>query len=237
MKLGDFRTQLNTMITTLNGLQGNLASADQTTVLGQYTQFGASYRGVQKELAELFPGRCPRLNGDAAVVEAVLAGPPSGYAAAAGPAYGLNAGLYSLSQALDVRIREEGPDQLVGLLDPETDQPSITGAPLWDSDRTQQLATRACAGCHSNQPNLPWYTNLAPLSWVLQHQVDAGRAVLNFSEWDRPQLVATAHAAASVQSGSMPPAWFARLDRDLQLSDSERTELVRGLLATLNGVR
>src|SRR5262249_13698799 len=145
-------------------------------------------------------------------MEGALSGPPSGYSAAAAPAYGLNAGLFNLAQALDVRIRQQGPDQLVGLLDPETDQPSVTGVPLWDSDRTQQLATRACAACHSNQPNLPWYTNLAPLSWLVQYQVNTGRAAFNFSEWDRPQIAAAAHAAANVQSGNMPPAWFTALD-------------------------
>jgi ABC-2 type transport system permease protein len=237
MKLGDFRAQLGSMITTLNGLQVSLATANQPTVLAQYAQFGTAYRSVAKEVAELFPGRCPRLNSDAAAVDAALLGPPSGYAAAGPALYALNAGLFNLSQALDVRLRAEGPDQLVGLLDPETDQPSVTGAPLWDSDRTQQLMTKACAACHSNQPSLPWYTNIAPLSWVVQYQVDAGRAAFNVSEWDRPQSAAAAHAAASAQSGAMPPAWFAAVDRDLQLSDSERSDLVRGLLASLNGVR
>jgi hypothetical protein len=56
------------------------------------------------------------------------------------------------------------------------------------------------------------------------------------SEWDRPQISAAAQAAASVQQGRMPPAWVTTLDPSLQLTDAEQAELVRGLLATFNGV-
>jgi heme-binding protein len=43
---------------------------------------------------------------------------------------------------------------------------------------------RACYDCHSNQPQWPWYGNVAPVSWLLQRDVDNGRRRLNFSEWD-----------------------------------------------------
>jgi ABC-2 type transport system permease protein len=236
MKLGDFRTQLGVLITTINSVQAALATNNLATVRAQYGQFGASYRGVAREVAEEYPGRCPRLNANAAAADTAILGPAADPAAASQALSALSVGLFSLAQDLDIRIRQEGPDQLVGLLSPETDQPSVTGTPAWDSDRTQQLAARACAACHSNHPNLPWYTNLAPVSWVFQHQVDAGRAAFNVSEWDRPQISAAAQAAASVQQGRMPPAWVTTLDPSLQLTDAEQAELVRGLLATFNGV-
>jgi ABC-2 type transport system permease protein len=236
MKLADFKTQLGVLINGLNSIQAALAANNLPSVRAQYGQFGATYRGIARELAEEYPGRCPRLNGDAAAADGAILGTSGGPAVASQSLSALSTGLYSLAQDLDIRIRQEGPDQLVGLLDPETDQPSITGTPNWDSDRTQQLATRACAACHSNQPNLPWYTNLAPVSWAFQRQVDVGRAAFNMSEWDRPQASAAARAAASVQQGAMPPGWAATLDPGLKLSDTERADLVRGLLATFNGV-
>jgi hypothetical protein len=106
--------------------------------------------------------------------------------------------------------------------------------PAWDSDRTSVLATRACAACHSNQTGWSWYANIAPLSWLVQHDVDAGRAALNFSEWDRPQSAAT-QAAASVVLGRMPPARAVALNRALSLTDAERADLARGLEATMTG--
>jgi mono/diheme cytochrome c family protein len=137
----------------------------------------------------------------------------------------------SISTELGARIQQASPDALVGN-QTVVDAPVATGTPAWDSDRTSALVTRACAACHSNQPGWSWYANLAPLSWVVQHEVDAGRAALNFSEWDRPQPAAS-QLIASVQQGRMPPAYAPALNADLQLSDAERAELVRGLQATL----
>src|SRR5262249_222364 len=69
----------------------------------------------------------------------------------------------------------------------------------------------------------------------IQHDVDSGRAALNFSEWDAPQPQAQL-AAARVADGSMPPAWSGLLDSRMQLSDSERATLARGLQLTFNTV-
>jgi mono/diheme cytochrome c family protein len=196
----------------------------------------ATYPGVAKEIAELYPVRCPRLltdriNGDAAILGGQIDGLGAGTTLTA-----LRAGLAAIGADLDQRMRQASPNGLVGNQDQTTsDAPTITGVPTWDSDRTQQLATRACGACHSNTPGWPWYANLAPLSWVVQHDVDAGRAAMNLSEWDLPQAHAMS-AADSVQNGSMPPAWAGLFDSRLRLTDSERAELVRGLTATMNTV-
>ena len=60
------------------------------------------------------------------------------------------------SRDLDGRIRQQSPDDLVSDQRSETDSPSVTGEPVWDSPRTQELATRSCAACHSNQPT--WWS-------------------------------------------------------------------------------
>lgn len=61
--------------------------------------------------------------------------------------------------------------------------PPVVNEPRWDSPQTQALAERACYDCHSNQTKWPWYSNVAPVSWVLAHNVKEGRTKLNFSEW------------------------------------------------------
>jgi mono/diheme cytochrome c family protein len=130
----------------------------------------------------------------------------------------------------------DAPNGLAGIDNQgRLDAPISTGSPIWDSDQTQQLATRACAACHSNTPGWSWYSNLAPLSWLIQRNVDAGRAAMNFSEWDWPQPYASA-AAAAVQNGSMPPAWASVVDSRLKLNDTERAQLVGGLQATFKGM-
>jgi mono/diheme cytochrome c family protein len=233
MRLSDFKARVAGQVMNLNRVLSGLAASSPTVVRAEYAQFADGYRGTGKDLAQLYPGRCPRLNDAAGGADrAIIWSPTIDTPAANQWIYALDVGLFNLSQDLDTRIRQAGPDQLVGLENPETDRPSITGAPTWNNARTQALVSRACGGCHSNQPNMPWFTNLAPLSWAIQYQVDAGRAFLNFSEWDRPQGAVAMRAASDVERGSMPPGWAAVLDPKLQLTDGERAEVVRGLLAT-----
>src|SRR5690348_13788870 len=61
--------------------------------------------------------------------------------------------------------------------------PPVLKEPPWDSPATRELAVRACFDCHSHQTKWPWYSHVAPFSWVVQHNVDTARTVLNFSDW------------------------------------------------------
>jgi Haem-binding domain len=45
------------------------------------------------------------------------------------------------------------------------------------------IIKNSCYDCHSNQPNYPWYTNIAPVSWWIKHHINEGSHHLNFSEW------------------------------------------------------
>src|SRR5690348_18457917 len=65
--------------------------------------------------------------------------------------------------------------------------PPVAQEPTWDSPQTRDLAVRACFDCHSNETVWPWYSNIAPLSWLIQHDVDEGRQNLNFSDWNGSQ--------------------------------------------------
>jgi len=41
----------------------------------------------------------------------------------------------------------------------------------------------SCYDCHSNETKWPWYSNIAPVSWLVSSDVEEGRSHLNFSEW------------------------------------------------------
>jgi Haem-binding domain len=112
--------------------------------------------------------------------------------------------------------------------------PPVRQEPTWDSAQTRALAVRACFDCHSNQTDWAWYTNVAPVSWLAQRDVDRGRRALNFSEWDRAQEGAR-EAAESVQKGSMPPRFYVPLHPEAQLSVTERQMLISGLSASSGG--
>jgi len=44
--------------------------------------------------------------------------------------------------------------------------PPVAQEPIWDSPQTRELARRACFDCHSNETMWPWYSNIAPISWI-----------------------------------------------------------------------
>ncbi len=112
--------------------------------------------------------------------------------------------------------------------------PPVQMEPRWDSPETRVLAVRACYDCHSNETIWPWYSNVAPMSWLIQRDVEEGRHKLNFSEWDREQEAED--AAETVQKGKMPPAAYLLLHPEAKLTSTERQALIQGFLASLGGV-
>ncbi len=110
--------------------------------------------------------------------------------------------------------------------------PPFTGEPTWDAPETRTLAKQACFDCHSNETEWPAYASIAPVSWLVQHDVDEGRAVLNFSEWPRPQKEAK-EAAEEVLEGEMPPAAYTLVHAHARLSAADRDRLAQGLARTL----
>jgi len=109
--------------------------------------------------------------------------------------------------------------------------PPVRQEPAWDSPATRALAVRACFDCHSNQTVWPLYAELAPFSWLVQHDVEDGRRKLNFSEWDRPQREAR-KAAREVGRGEMPPWYYVLMHASANLSEADKQALIRGLEAT-----
>lgn len=110
--------------------------------------------------------------------------------------------------------------------------PPVRAEPTWDRPVTRELARRACFDCHSNETRWPWYSHVAPVSWLVQHDVDEGREDLNFSEWDRPYEEA-GEAAETVLKHTMPPWTYLLAHPEANLTDAERRELATGLNASL----
>jgi heme-binding protein len=104
--------------------------------------------------------------------------------------------------------------------------------PAWDTATTRTLVTRACYDCHSNETVWPWYSHVAPISWLVQRDVDDGRRKLNFSEWNRRQKEG-GESAKTVRKGEMPPWFYTLVQREARLSSSEQDGLVRGLELTM----
>jgi hypothetical protein len=117
--------------------------------------------------------------------------------------------------------------------------PRSTNVIRWDSPRTEQLARGACLDCHSNLTRWPWYTDVAPVSWLVQHDVDDGRSALNLSTLDL-RSARTGELVGEVvdkaRSGEMPPLQYKLIHGDARLSSAERAELADGLRRTLQAM-
>jgi len=100
----------------------------------------------------------------------------------------------------------------------------------WNTSQTRALAQDACFACHSNLTEWPWYTSVAPVSWLTTHDVEDGRAKLNFSEWQRPQEVDLQEVVDAIRGKEMPPVQYRLVHSESRLTDTERQQLERGLV-------
>lgn len=112
--------------------------------------------------------------------------------------------------------------------------PPVQSEPAWNSLQTRALAVRACYDCHSNETTWPWYSNIAPVSWLVQRDVNKGRHGLNFSEWVRRQR-GSREAVEIVQEGEMPPWFYSIMHPNAQLTSEERALLAQGMQTTFGG--
>jgi hypothetical protein len=104
---------------------------------------------------------------------------------------------------------------------PATDPSHTIQAYVGTASGLVAVLDRSCGDCHSNGTVWPWYTQLAPLSWLMAYGVTAGREAVNFSEWASytPQLQRALLSAScqDASTGKMPGA-YALLRPETRLS-------------------
>ena len=101
--------------------------------------------------------------------------------------------------------------------------PQVVAEPSWDG-QTRPVAQKACFDCHSNETVWPWYSNIAPVSWLIQRDVDEGRRNLNFSEWPSR---GSYEIGEVVSGGEMPPAQYLIMHPEAKLTDTEKQMLIQ----------
>lgn len=111
------------------------------------------------------------------------------------------------------------------------DNPPVAAEPLWDSPQTRSLVRRACFGCHSNETIWPWYSRIAPSSWLVYYDVHKGRKELNFSDWKNGEKKHEnmKDIRKMVEGGEMPPWRYRLMHTEARLSEAEKKEMLEGL--------
>lgn len=134
----------------------------------------------------------------------------------------------------------------IQLIPVQRTNPPVVTQIKWDSPTTQALFTRACADCHSNQTVWPWYSKIAPVSWLVARDVNDGRRRWNISDLTGSQNTSqfgfeggrgTRNVGEVIQSGRMPMSIYLIMHPTANLSPTEKQALITGLQATLSTVQ
>lgn len=106
------------------------------------------------------------------------------------------------------------------------------------STEVVSVLRRACYDCHSNETAWPWYSRIAPVSWVIAHDVNKGRAALNFSTWNQlseeKQAEAMNESLEEVAESKMPTWYYVALHPEARLSVTDQSVL-RGWSGSAEG--
>ena len=93
-----------------------------------------------------------------------------------------------------------------------------------------EIFTRACFDCHSNKTVWPWYSWIAPVSWLVAIDVHEGRSHLNFSAWGKysseKKTKLLKEIGKSINEGEMPPFQYLPAHPDAKLSEKDKNAIL-----------
>lgn len=119
------------------------------------------------------------------------------------------------------------PDKTNPVSEPEADFIHVNNLSFEDAS----LLKRACYDCHSNHTKWPWYSSVAPISYVVANHVDEGRGHLNFSVWSILEPFQQSHkleeCVEEVEHGEMPMWGYVALHSEAELTDAEVDRLLQ----------
>lgn len=91
------------------------------------------------------------------------------------------------------------------------------------------ILRRACYDCHSNETVWPWYSRVAPVSWLVASDVREARQEMNFSTWNlyapAKQVRKLGRAWKEIDADEMPLWYYKMMHRDAELSAADKAAL------------
>lgn len=96
-------------------------------------------------------------------------------------------------------------------------------------ENVKGILQKACYDCHSNNTVYPWYTNIQPLGFWIQHHVDEGKGEINFDEFLTYKPKKAHHKMEEciemVKEKEMPLNSYTWIHGDARLTTEERTAI------------
>ncbi|MGB0885793.1 MAG: heme-binding domain-containing protein [Chitinophagales bacterium] len=120
-----------------------------------------------------------------------------------------------------VRIDKTNPELVIANDFIEINKPSTEIAGMLKS---------ACYDCHSSESKYPWYSNVAPVSWLMKSHINGARDHFNFSEWNTYDAKEQAHileeCAEEIEKGKMPMKSYVFAHSEAKLSPEQKEALI-----------
>jgi mono/diheme cytochrome c family protein len=121
---------------------------------------------------------------------------------------------------------------LIQLIPIDRTNPPMSLEPKWSTPEARALAKEHCFQCHSNETEWPWYSYVAPASWLIKWDVVNGRDRFNFSEWDKHPGEPD-EMIGEIQEGGMPPLQYTLFHPNSKLDAQQKQTLIEALAASL----
>jgi len=91
---------------------------------------------------------------------------------------------------------------------------------------------RACGDCHSHETKWPWYSSIAPSSWLVASDVHEGRQHFNASAWDHQKTNKGKEAVKELREGEMLPLAYLSAHPEAWLGEQKKAALLSGFSST-----
>lgn len=107
--------------------------------------------------------------------------------------------------------------------------PPVTGE-INAPESVMKVFKTSCYDCHSNEVVWPWYSRVAPVSWLVAYDVNEARDHFNFSEWSSDSAEDRQDNREEiweeVEEGHMPLWYYVIMHPEAKLS-AEDKEIIK----------
>ncbi|HLF34388.1 MAG TPA: heme-binding domain-containing protein [Cyclobacteriaceae bacterium] len=97
-------------------------------------------------------------------------------------------------------------------------------------DEVRALISRSCYDCHSMETKYPWYSYVAPVKWIIKHDINWGRGGVNFSDWgsldDIDKVEKLGEISEVIEAREMPLKKYLILHPEARLTTDERQNII-----------
>jgi hypothetical protein len=105
----------------------------------------------------------------------------------------------------------------------------------------QQILKVSCNDCHSNNTTYPWYTNVQPVGWWMQHHVNEGKEHLDFSAFGAYDKKRQHHkmeeVVEQVRDGHMPLNSYLWIHDEAKLNEQQKNLLINWAQTLMNQIQ